>query len=81
MTKTIINKPIDVTAVTFSKQFEPIPRRIEFEGRSLTFIGSGIRYLIKKGDIATRIFDMSDGEAEYRLRHDDSAWTLVAISQ
>jgi hypothetical protein len=81
MTKTVINKPVQVSAVTFSRQFEPMPRRIEFEGRTLTFIGEGIRFLIKNNGHITRLFDMSDGDAEYRLRQEDQNWTLVAISQ
>lgn len=81
MTKTVINKPVQVSAVTFSRQFEPMPRRIEFEGRTLTFIGDGIRFLIKNNGHITRLFDMSDGSAEYRLRQEDQNWTLVAISQ
>ena len=81
MTKTVINKPVQVSAVTFSRQFEPMPRRIEFEGRTLTFIGEGIRFLIKNNGHITRLFDMSDGSAEYRLRQEDQNWTLVAISQ
>lgn len=81
MTKTIINKPVSVSAVTFGKEFEPVPRRIEFEGKTLTFIGEGLRYLIRNNGVVTRLFDMSDGEAEYRLRHDNTNWTLVAISR
>lgn len=81
MTRKIINQKIAVSAVTFNSQFEPIPRRIEFEGRTLTFIGAGLRYLIRQNGAVTRLFDMSDGQARYRLRQDDSAWTLVAISR
>jgi len=81
MTKTVINKPVQVSAVTFNNRFEPMPRRIEFEGRTLTFISDGIRFLIKNNGHITRLFDMSDGAAEYRLRQEDSNWTLVAISQ
>lgn len=79
MKKQIINQPVQVSAVTFDRQFEPVPKRIEFEGRSLTFISAGIRYLIRRGDVETRLFDMSDGEAEYRLRRDTSGWTLVQL--
>lgn len=79
--KTTINKTVHVSAVTFNRQFEPVPRRIEFEGRTLTFISQGIRLLIKSNGHMTRLWDMFDGEAHYRLRHDDSAWTLVAISR
>ena len=82
MTKTIINREISVSSFSFNKQFEALPRRIEFEGRSLTFLGSGIRFLIKNNGHIIRLFDMSDGEAEYRLRCDNgTAWTLVTIRQ
>ncbi len=82
MTKKIINQPVQVSAVTFDRYFEPMPRRIEFEGRTLTFISSGIRMLVTSNGRITRLWDMFDGEAEYRLRHDDSsAWTLVTISR
>lgn len=81
MTKTVINKPVSISAVTFSSRFEPMPRRIEFEGKTLTFIGEGIRFLIKNNGHITRLFDMSDGAAQYRLRQEDSNWTLVTISQ
>lgn len=83
MTKTFINEPVEVTAMTFTKQFEPIPRRIEFHGRTLTFLGSGMRYLVKKGENMVRLCDMTDGEASYRLRRDglDGTWRLVTITR
>lgn len=81
MTKKIINQPVQVSAVTFDRQFEPVPRRIEFEGRTLTFISQGIRLLIKRNGHMSRLWDMCDGDAYYRLRHDNGTWTLVAISR
>lgn len=83
MTRTLINQPIDVTAVRFNNKFEPVPRRIEFQGRTLTFIGSAIRYCIQRDGHTTRMLDMSDGEAWYRLRREGrpNTWTLVAISR
>lgn len=83
MTKTLINEPVEVTAITFTKHFEPIPRRIEYRGRSHTFLGSGMRYLVKKGEQMVRLCDMTDGEASYRLRKDtiDGSWMLVAITR
>ena len=83
MTKTFINEPVEVTAITFTKQFEPIPRRIEYQGRSLTFLGDGMRFLIRKGENVVRLCDMTDGEASYRLRSDslNGTWRLVAITR
>lgn len=79
--KTFINQPINVTGFRFNKQFDTVPSRIEFQGRTLHFLDAGIRYLIKHNGHITQLFDMSDGEASYRLRHENTAWTLVAISQ
>ena len=80
MTKKVINQKVQVSAVTFNRHFDEVPRRIEFEGRTLTFISSGIRFLIRNNGHITRLFDMSDGVAEYRLRRDERDWTLVTIS-
>lgn len=83
MTKTIINQPIEVTAVRFNGNFEPIPRRIEYAGRTLEFIGTAIRFCIERNGSMTRILDMSDGDAWYSLRREGSsnAWTLVSITK
>ena len=83
MNKFTIERPVDVTAVKFDRNFDTIPARIEFEGHSYTFIDSGIRYLIHHGERITRLFDMSDGEVKYRLRQESGAttWQLVTISR
>jgi hypothetical protein len=77
------NKEIEITAVTFRnnptlERFESYPQRMLYEGREYTFTESGIRFLIKKGQQLVRLFDVSDGENQYRLRQDeDNRWTLV----
>ncbi len=80
MTKKVINQKVQVSAITFNKQFEAVPRRIEFEGRTLTFLDAGIRLLIRSNGHITRLWDMFDGESQYRLRQQGSDWTLVTIS-
>lgn len=79
----LINQNINVTAIRFGRKFEPIPRRIEFGGRSINFIDDGIRFSIKKGQQFTRLFDMSDGRSCFRLRQaaGESGWQLVSISR
>lgn len=78
----IIDAPVAVTAVTFNKKFMPIPRRIEYGGRSHTFVDAGIRYLVKQGEHMIRLWDMTDGSARYRLRCDgDSKWRLLSITR
>lgn len=79
----LINQNVAVTAVRFSRQFEPIPKRIEFGGRSINFVDEGIRIAIKSGQRMTRLFDMSDGNQSFRLRQSagESNWQLVSISR
>lgn len=83
MTKTLINQDVAVTAVSFRKDFETVPKRIEYRGVTYSFIGAGMRYLISTGERKTRLFDMTDGSARFRLRNEAGApnWTLVAITQ
>jgi hypothetical protein len=83
MTKTTIEKPVSVTAIRFARNFETVPSRIEFEGRTITFIDEGIRLSIKQGSKITRLFDLSDGESLFRLRQEPSSlnWNLLSISR
>ena len=83
MTKTTIEKPVIVTAVHFGKNFEPVPQRIEFEGRTISFIDEGLRYYIKRGGVITRLFDLSDGESLFRLKLEPNShtWNLLTISR
>ncbi len=79
-----INKEVSVTAVYFrnDRELKSYPKRIELEGREYTFM-DGLRYLVQKGQKLVQIFDMTDGQAEYRLRFDshDQLWTLVDITE
>lgn len=79
-----INKEVAVTAVYFqnSQELKSFPKRIEFDGREYTF-RDGLRYLVQKGQRLIQVFDMTDGQSEYRLRFDthDKLWTLVDISE
>lgn len=74
MTQTI-NKQIDVTAFLFTKQSDALPRRIEFNGRTLTFN----RHSIKKSSDKVDCFDASADNEIYRLKEYDKKWTLLEI--
>lgn len=84
MNRTTINEGVNITSLSFrsTRDFTTYPRRMEYRGQAYTFL-NGLQYLIKKGSDVTRIFDMSDGSANYRLKCDDaqSSWTLVAITE
>lgn len=79
-----INKEVSVTAMYFQsgRELKSFPQRIELEGREYTFM-NGLRYLVQKGHKLIQIFDMTDGQAEYRLRFDSHSqlWTLVDITE
>lgn len=82
---TFDEQTIQITSVYFrnnpSKQrFESYPRRMVYGGREYTFIESGMRYLVQKGQELIRLFDMTDGQNEYRLRVDgNEQWSLVGM--
>jgi hypothetical protein len=82
---TFNNQDIEITSVYFrggqtSKRFEGYPRRMVMDGREYTFLESGMRYLVQKGQQLVKLFDVSDGQTQYRLRLDgDNHWTLVGM--
>jgi hypothetical protein len=81
----VINEEVAVTSVYFrpGRHLKGFPKRMEYEGREYTFLESGLRYLIRKGQELIEIFDMTDGTRDYRLKFDRSAqaWTLVGIRE
>lgn len=83
MNRQSINEGVTITSLSFrsTRDFTTFPKRMEYRGQAYTFL-NGLQYLIKKGGEITRIFDMTDGKASYRLKCDDSqsSWTLVAIT-
>lgn len=82
---TFSNKDIEITSVYFrnnpaKQRFESYPRRMVYEGREYTFLESGMRYLVQKGQQLVKLFDVSDGQTQYRLRVDEAnRWTLVGM--
>lgn len=77
------NKEVNVSALYFSNRrgFRAFPKRIEYDGREITFLESGLQYLIHKGQKAIQLFDMTDGEANYRLQLDpeEQIWKLLRV--
>lgn len=74
----ILNQNVDVTAYYFTKG-KTFPRRVEFGNNQLTFIDSGLRCLVKKGQELIEIFNMSDGRDQYTIRHETATqqWILL----
>jgi len=85
MSRVAINKEVSVTALYFRNNghLKSFPKRMEYNGNEYTFIESGLRFLIQKGQQLVQIFDMTDGSSNYRLKFNDreQLWTLVDISE
>ena len=82
---TAINQEVNVTGLYFrpGRSVKGFPKRMEYAGREYTFVESGLRYLIQKGQQLIEIFDMTDGERNFRLRFDteQNLWTLVGVRE
>lgn len=78
---TLINTPVDITAMGFGRDLRAIPRRMEYQGRSIDFIDNGLRTVIRQGERVAQILTMTDGEQSFRLRSDNrgGSWTLLSI--
>ncbi|HEX8227167.1 MAG TPA: hypothetical protein VF572_04855 [Candidatus Saccharimonadales bacterium] len=81
----IINEEVSVTSVYFrpGRHLKGFPKRMEYGGREYTFIESGLRYLVRKGQQLIEIFDMTDGTRDYRLKFDtvQQSWTLIGVRE
>lgn len=83
MAKTILNRQVDVTALYFTNkngQLKSFPKRIEYDGGNHQFVESGLQLLVQTANGMVKIFEMTDGQNNYRLRNDHNSWTLLAIS-
>jgi hypothetical protein len=77
-----INKEVNVNAYYFKNQCQNMrsfPKQIEVDGTQYTFAENGLSYLVRKGQQIVRLFDMSDGNNTYRLRHSDNQWMLIGM--
>ncbi|MEP6710527.1 MAG: hypothetical protein ABJA64_02315 [Candidatus Saccharibacteria bacterium] len=82
MNQTTINKQVNITAMGFKKNLMAYPCRMEFEGRTYSFIDSGLSCIVRQGERIAQILTMSDGHAQFRLRSDNRGgiWTLISMS-
>lgn len=77
-----INTPVDITAMGFGRDLRAIPRRMEYQGRSINFVDNGLRTIVRQGERMAQILTMTDGQQNFRLRSDNrgGSWTLLSIS-
>lgn len=80
-----INKEVSINSLYFSGRhnFRSFPKEITYNNEQVTFIESGMRYILQKGQKVIQLFDMSDGNSNYRLKFDSQnfTWTLLRISR
>lgn len=76
---TTINQHVDITALRFGRDMRAIPRRMEYNGRSIEFIDNGLCLAVGKGERLTRIMTMTDGQHDFQLKSDGSRWTLLSV--
>lgn len=81
--RTQINKEVTITAWTFRnrQRLVSFPKRMEYGQQEFVF-AEGLRYLVQRGKDVFQLFDMTDGNSNYRLKFDTQAhtWTLVSIT-
>jgi hypothetical protein len=75
----VINTPVNVNSYYFTgREMKTFPREIEYGGEAISF-ASGLRYLVRRGAEAIRLFDMSGADGlTYRLQQQGDSWTLLA---
>lgn len=75
-------KPIAVTAVRFTKSFETIPRRIEFDGISYDLLSSYKKLTVIGEEGEEIVVDVSDGTRRFRLLEqlETATWRLLSVS-
>jgi len=80
-----VNKDVNVVAYYFKnagQRLKCFPKRMEYDGKRVDFNDTGLRHPTKKGQRTIHVFDMSDGQADYRLEFDaqELSWKLIAIA-
>lgn len=80
-----INKDVNIVAYYFRQGAERLrcfPKKMEYGGKNVIFTEQGLRHPTKKGLRMIHVFDMTDGNADYRLEFDAEqlTWTLVYVA-
>ncbi len=77
-----LNQEVSVLSYYFTRgrRSRCFPRQIEIEGDQLSFLESGLRCLVGRGQGLIQIFNMTDGRTLYRLSFEpmNRTWTLLS---
>jgi len=82
---TKIEKDVNIVAYYFHNRgprLRCFPKAMEWNGKRISFTETGLVHPTKKGQRAIHVFDMTDGNADYRLEFDAQTlgWTLVSVA-
>jgi hypothetical protein len=82
---TLINKDVNIVAYYFknsARRLRCFPKRMEYDGKRIDFTETGLVHPTQKGRRMIHVFDMTDGNADYRLEFDamNLSWKLIAIT-
>ena len=77
---TRINKTIEVNSFYFSqgRSFKSFPARVTLDNQQFSF-KSGLQMIVRRGEEVVRVFNMTDGLTNYRLRQENDQWTLIGF--
>ena len=80
-----LNKAVNVVAFYFKntgQRLKCFPKRMEYDGRRVEFTETGLIHPTRQGQRLVHVFDMTDGNADYRLEFDAEKldWKLVSIA-
>jgi hypothetical protein len=81
----LINKEVSIVAYYFknnARRLRCFPKRMEYDGKRVDFTETGAIRPAEQIDGRVHIFDMSDGDKDYRLEFNPTTlnWKLIAIS-
>ena len=74
-----LNCPVSITSMAFGRDMQPIPKRMEWAGKTYQFIDRGIRVVARRGESTMSTVTMSDGAQSFCLRQTGGIWTLLSI--
>jgi len=82
---TLINQDVNIVAYYFrssARRLRCFPKSMEHNGRRINFTETGMVRPIEQNHEQKHIFDMTDGNADYRLEFNPATlgWKLVAIT-
>lgn len=77
---TRINKNVEVNSFYFTtgRSFKSFPARVTLGDQQFSF-KSGLQMLVQRGEEVVRLFNMTDGLTNYRLRQENNQWTLIGL--